>query len=171
MKKGRSHAAVITPTACLYFAWSTTLLRVGGLAARLACIAAAAVPARPLQPPNTSDADTTQNAPVWRSGPLSSHHTRHNKSIVSVSCLAWRCEFHIRVYQHPFDCQYIQNAGGDNYNDDLLHELCLQRTHLLRMTAGDDLPAHQLAIGLTLRYWASEKIETYAFGLQNLIVR
>jgi len=53
VKKGRSHAAVITPTACLYFAWSTTLLRVGGLAARLACIAAAAVPARPLQPPNT----------------------------------------------------------------------------------------------------------------------
>jgi len=44
---------VITPTACLHFAWSATLLRVGGLAARLACIAAAAVPARPLQPPNT----------------------------------------------------------------------------------------------------------------------
>ena len=34
-----SYAAVITPTACLHFAWRTTSLRVGGLAARPNCMA------------------------------------------------------------------------------------------------------------------------------------
>ena len=32
-------------------------------------------------------------APVWRSSRLSSHRrTRHDKTVPSVSCLAWRCE-------------------------------------------------------------------------------
>ena len=44
------------PTACLHFTWRTTSLRVGGLAAirlsaYLACVAAA-LPARPLRPPD-----------------------------------------------------------------------------------------------------------------------
>ena len=36
---------------------------------------------------------TRQNAPIWLSGRLNSHrHTRHDKPVLSVSCLAWRCE-------------------------------------------------------------------------------
>ena len=35
----------------------------------------------------------TQNAPVWRSGRLNSHrHIRHDKTVLSLSCLALRCE-------------------------------------------------------------------------------
>ena len=41
-----------------------------------------------------SDKDQTQNAPVWRSSRLSSdRHTRHDKTVLSVSCLAWRCDY------------------------------------------------------------------------------
>jgi len=48
--------------------------------------------------PTHSDANPTQNAPVWRSGRLNSHrpHTRHDKTVLSVSCLAWQCELGIR---------------------------------------------------------------------------
>jgi len=47
--------------------------------------------------PTHSDTDQTQNAPVWRSGRLSSHrHTRHDKTVLSVSCLAWRCELALK---------------------------------------------------------------------------
>jgi len=47
-------------------------------------------PAVALRRPTHSDADQTQNAPVWRSGRLNSHrHTRYNKTVLSVSCLAW----------------------------------------------------------------------------------
>ena len=43
--------------------------------------------------PTHSDTDQTQNAPVWRSGRLSSHgHSRQDKTVLSVSCLACRCE-------------------------------------------------------------------------------
>jgi len=43
--------------------------------------------------PTHSDADPTQNAPIWRSGRLSSYrHTRHDKTVLSVSCLPLRCE-------------------------------------------------------------------------------
>ena len=47
--------------------------------------------------PSHSDADPTLNAPVWRSGRLNSHrpHTRHDKTVLSVSCLAWQCELGI----------------------------------------------------------------------------
>ena len=39
----------------------------------------------------------SRNAPVWRSGRLSSHrHTRHDKTVLSVSCLACRCELALR---------------------------------------------------------------------------
>ena len=45
--------------------------------------------------PTHSDADATQNAPVWRLGRLNSHRrTRHDKTVLSVSCLAWQCELH-----------------------------------------------------------------------------
>jgi len=41
-------------------------------------------------------AEPTQNAPVWWSGRLNSHcHNRHDKTVQSVSCLAWRCELGI----------------------------------------------------------------------------
>ena len=50
-------------------------------------------PAVALRHPTHSDTDRTQNAPVRRSGRLSSHrHTRHDKTVLSVSCLAWRFE-------------------------------------------------------------------------------
>jgi len=40
----------------------------------------------------------TQNALVRRSGRLSSHrHTRQDKTVLSVSCLAWRCELSCRI--------------------------------------------------------------------------
>ena len=42
---------------------------------------------------HTADTDQTQNAAVWRSGRLSSHrHTRHDKTVQSVSCLVCRCK-------------------------------------------------------------------------------
>ena len=35
----------------------------------------------------------TQNAPVWRSGRLNPHRpSRHDRTSLPVSCLAWRCE-------------------------------------------------------------------------------
>jgi len=35
----------------------------------------------------------TQNAPVWRLSRLNSHHhTRHDKTVLSVSSLVWQCE-------------------------------------------------------------------------------
>ena len=37
--RASSQAGVITPTVCLHFAWCTTSLRVGGLAARPSCLA------------------------------------------------------------------------------------------------------------------------------------
>jgi len=44
-------------------------------------------------PPTHFDTDQTQNSFVWWSGRLNSHrHTRHDKTVLSVSCLAWRCE-------------------------------------------------------------------------------
>jgi len=50
-------------------------------------------PAVALRRPTHSDTDQTQNAPVWPSDRLISHrHTRHDKTVLSVSCLAWRCE-------------------------------------------------------------------------------
>ena len=46
-----------------------------------------------LRRPTHSDTDQTQNAPVRRSGRLNTHrHTGHDKTVASVSCLAWRCE-------------------------------------------------------------------------------
>jgi len=82
------------------FAWHTTSLLVVVLVARPSwpCIAAAAVSkALPAWPPPPwlihCDVDPTQNAPVLWSGRLNSHrHTRHDKTVLSVSCLAWRCE-------------------------------------------------------------------------------
>jgi len=39
----------------------------------------------------------SQNAPVWRSGRLSSHrHTGHDKTVLSLSRLVWRCELALR---------------------------------------------------------------------------
>jgi len=44
-------------------------------------------------PPRQTRHRQTQNAPAWRSGRLNSHHhTRHDKTVLSMSCLAWRCE-------------------------------------------------------------------------------
>ena len=44
-------------------------------------------------PPDTLRHRQTQNAPVWLSGRLNSHrHTRHDNTVLSASCLAWRCE-------------------------------------------------------------------------------
>jgi len=46
------------------------------------------------------DTDHTQNAPVWRSSRLSSHRrTRHDKTVLSVSCLVWRCELAFKHVQ------------------------------------------------------------------------
>jgi len=59
-----------------------------GLAAWLACVAAAVRPPDALR--RRSDTERTC-LPV--AGRLSSHrHTRYDKTVVSVSCLAWRCE-------------------------------------------------------------------------------
>jgi len=53
-----------------------------------------------LRRPTHSDTDQTQNAPAWLSGRLSSHrHTTHDKTVLSVSCLAWRCE--LRAFRRP----------------------------------------------------------------------
>ena len=112
-------------TACSYFAWLTTSLRVGGWTASclpglcrggrqagatvLSCLVwrcELSLPYRPtnafcvgvrpavaLHRPTHSDTDLTQNPPVRRSGRLNSHrHARHDKTVLSVSCLAWRCE-------------------------------------------------------------------------------
>jgi len=50
-------------------------------------------PAVALRRPTHSDTDQTQNAPVWRPSRLNSHrHTRHDKTVLSVSCLVCRCE-------------------------------------------------------------------------------
>jgi len=47
-----------------------------------------------------SNTDQTQNAPAWLSGRLSSHrHTTHDKTVLSVSCLAWRCK--LRAFRRP----------------------------------------------------------------------
>jgi len=109
-------------TAYLHFAWRTTSLRVGGRAARRCCLpglrrggsgrqagatvlsclvwrcelsplnhptCAFCVGVRPAVAPTHSDAGRT----VGRSGRLSSHrHTRHDKTVLSVSCLVRRCE-------------------------------------------------------------------------------
>ena len=76
----------------------------GGLAARPSCMAglrrggSGHCLRHRCDRPTHSDADPTQNAPVWRSGRLNSHrpHTRHDKTVLSVSCLAWQCELGIR---------------------------------------------------------------------------
>jgi len=56
-------------------------------------------PAVALPRPTHSDTDQRQNAPVWRSGRLNNlhRHTRHNKTVLSVSCLAWQCELALRL--------------------------------------------------------------------------
>ena len=105
-------------TSCLHFAWRTTSLRVGGRVARRSCLpglrcgggrqAGATVLSCLVCPCELSRRDKcnasecvrrshcaarhtpTQNAPIWLSGRLSSHrHTRHDKTVLSVSCLAW----------------------------------------------------------------------------------
>jgi len=44
-------------------------------------------PAVALRRPTYSDTNQTQNAPVWLSGRLNSHcHTRHDKTVLSVTC-------------------------------------------------------------------------------------
>jgi len=72
---------------------------VGGLAARPSCMA-------DLHRGGTGRAGsacatarlTPTYAPVWRSGRLNSHrHTRQDKTVLSVSCLASRCELGISV--------------------------------------------------------------------------
>jgi len=55
-------------------------------------------PAVALRRPTHPDTDQTQNAPVWRSSQLNSHlHIRHDKTVLSVSCLARRCELAFKV--------------------------------------------------------------------------
>ena len=50
-------------------------------------------PAVALRRPTHSDTDQAQNAPVWHSSRLNSHcHTRHDKTVLSGSCLVCRCE-------------------------------------------------------------------------------
>jgi len=112
-----------------------------GVAACLACVAAAAVdrqarlscpvwcggvnceltvgqvrsgvgvrPAVALRRPTHTDADQTQNAPVWRSDRLSSHgHTRHDESVQCVSCWAWPCELAFTVNMCYICC--VQSFG------------------------------------------------------------
>jgi len=84
-------------TASLYFTWRTTSLCVGGRAASRSCLpglrsggggrqAGTTVLPAPLDTP-------THNALVGRSGRLNSHHhTRHDKTVLSVSCLVSPCE-------------------------------------------------------------------------------
>jgi len=63
---------------CVWVVWQLRL------AAWLACLC---------DRPTHSDTDRTQVAPAWQSDRQNSHgHTRHDKTIVSVSCLARRCE-------------------------------------------------------------------------------
>jgi len=55
-------------------------------------------PAVALRRQTHSDTDQTQNAPVWRSSRLNSHHhTRHDKTVLCVSYLAWQCELALRT--------------------------------------------------------------------------
>jgi len=62
-------------------------------------------PAVALRRPTHSDTDQTQNAPVWRSSRLSSHsHTRHDKPVLSVSYLVWRCELNARQVCSASEC-------------------------------------------------------------------
>jgi len=50
-------------------------------------------PAVALRRPTHSDTDQSRNAAVWRSIRLNSQRrARHDKTVLSVSCLAWRCE-------------------------------------------------------------------------------
>jgi len=72
-------------TASLYFAWRTTSLRVGGLAFW-------ALPARPLRPPNALRRRPDTERTCLARGRADSIRTRHDKTVLSVSCLAWRCE-------------------------------------------------------------------------------
>ena len=104
-------------TACLHFAWRTTSLRVGVRAARRSCLpglrhsggrlAGAAV----LSCLATAGHTPTQNALVGRQGRLHSHRqTRHDKTVLSVSCLACRCELD--------DCsERVQTSNGLSATD------------------------------------------------------
>jgi len=87
-------------TACLHFAWRTTSLRVGGRAARRNCVpglrrggGGRQAGATVLSCLATAGHTPTQNALVGRPGRLHSHRqTRHDKTVLSVSCLVCRCE-------------------------------------------------------------------------------
>jgi len=68
---------------CVWVVWRL------GVAACLACVEAAA--ARPLRPPDAlrRRPDRELYVRTW----LNSHrHTRHDNTVLCVSCLAWRCE-------------------------------------------------------------------------------
>jgi len=120
-------------TACLHFAWRTTSLRVCGRAARRSCLrsgggrqAGATVlsclvwrcklNARQVCSASkcvrrSHCAARRRSLSVWRSSRLSSHSdNRHDKPVLSVSCLAWRCE--LATSRHVAQCLLLKVDAG-----------------------------------------------------------
>ena len=96
------------PTACVHFAWRTTSLRVGGRAARRSCLpgggrqAGATVLSCLVWRCELSQSDCRTSAFCVGVRPTQTRHertcravgptqlTKHDKTVRSVSCLAWR---------------------------------------------------------------------------------